>query len=248
EVIGSWKTMAIFCALIGLMTAGGALRISRPSKATEPVARPFFARSPITAKASWLLPEPDSPTIPRVSPRSSERLTPLTAVTVPSGVSKRTERLRISSMAISAVLGIERVAQPVADEEEREERGDEEGQRPKKLPGRAVVDRPRPFRDQRAERGQRLLDAKPEEGDEALDQDHLGDQQRGIDSDDADEVRHYVAQDDGEGRHAGGLRRLDILLVLEAQRLAPDDPRHVEPGHQPDAEEEHEERPAEHHE
>ena len=46
-----------------------------------------------------LLPEPDSPTMPRVSPRSSENVTPDTAFTMPSSVRKRVSRLLTSSSA-----------------------------------------------------------------------------------------------------------------------------------------------------
>ena len=68
----------------------------------------------------WLLPEPDSPTIARVSPGRRSRARPRTASTGPSGVAKRTAKsftVRMGSLAdasISAILGIERVAQAVA--------------------------------------------------------------------------------------------------------------------------------------
>ena len=42
--------------------------------------------------AATVLPEPDSPTIPMVSPRSSVKLTPLTALTTPAWVKKCVER------------------------------------------------------------------------------------------------------------------------------------------------------------
>ena len=38
---------------------------------------------------SWVLPEPDSPTTPRLSPGATAKLTSLTAATSPSGVAKR---------------------------------------------------------------------------------------------------------------------------------------------------------------
>ena len=48
------------------------------------------------ARFETLLPEPDSPTIPSVSPRCSVKETSLTAFTTPSIVGKRTVRLRTS--------------------------------------------------------------------------------------------------------------------------------------------------------
>ena len=40
---------------------------------------PFSLRRPITEYIDWLLPEPDSPTIPTISPCSTDRLIPRTA-------------------------------------------------------------------------------------------------------------------------------------------------------------------------
>ena len=49
----------------------------------------------------WLLPEPLSPTMPKVWPRSRPNDRPFTAVTSPSGVANFTER---SSTSISLLL------------------------------------------------------------------------------------------------------------------------------------------------
>ncbi len=57
----------------------------------------FRFSSPITARFETLLPEPDSPTMPSVSPRSSVKLTPLTAFTTPACVKKKVERSLTSS-------------------------------------------------------------------------------------------------------------------------------------------------------
>ena len=60
-----------------------------PSSFADPVARPFWARSPVMPKTSWLLPDPLSPTIAEGLARGADRSEILsTAVTVPSGVSK----------------------------------------------------------------------------------------------------------------------------------------------------------------
>src|SRR6056297_2871292 len=73
---------------------------SCPRNFTDPEARPFSASSPIIAIAVWVLPEPDSPTIPSVWPGSRSKLSPLTACTTPSGVSNATVRSLTSSSAM----------------------------------------------------------------------------------------------------------------------------------------------------
>src|SRR4051812_1862230 len=77
--------------------------------------------------AVTVLPQPLSPTIPSVSPRSSARSTPLTACTTPPSVSKYVLSPRISSRRWPLVSGnseycawVEGVAQPIADEIDRQ--------------------------------------------------------------------------------------------------------------------------------
>src|SRR5471032_1373315 len=83
-----------------------------------------------------LLPEPDSPTMPSTSPASSDRLTFSTACSTPALVGKLTERLSISSKAMTSALelGIEGVAQPIAQQIEgdhgHEDRRTREGDDP----------------------------------------------------------------------------------------------------------------------
>nr|GME07337.1 Uncharacterised protein [Ipomoea batatas] len=86
--MGSWKIMAICSARSRFSCFSGRFRISLPLNNAEPPMRPLLASSPINAKAVWDLPEPDSPTIPKVSPARSEKLRSLTAVTSPSCVPK----------------------------------------------------------------------------------------------------------------------------------------------------------------
>src|SRR5215475_8540386 len=57
---------------------------------------------PSTARLATLLPEPDSPTMPRVRPGSTVNETPLTARTVPSSVWKRTVRSRTSRYGVGS--------------------------------------------------------------------------------------------------------------------------------------------------
>ena len=83
EVIGSWKIIATFVPRTRLSCSGDRLRISCPLRRTLPVARPLAASSPMIDMKIWLLPEPDSPTMPSVSPRSIAKLTWLTALVDP---------------------------------------------------------------------------------------------------------------------------------------------------------------------
>ena len=71
---------------------------------TSPViaVRCRFSR-PMIARFETLLPEPDSPTTPSVSPRRSENVTSETAWTTPSDVGKRTVSPRTSSSVPSAL-------------------------------------------------------------------------------------------------------------------------------------------------
>src|SRR3954462_8798654 len=67
--------------------------MSRPSTSSSPdiVVRLRLCR-PMIAMLVTLLPEPDSPTMPSVLPRSTENVTPSTARTTPSSVAKETRR------------------------------------------------------------------------------------------------------------------------------------------------------------
>jgi hypothetical protein len=84
--------MVIFEPRMRLSSAGFRPSSSVPENLAEPEARPLRASRPMTAMKVWLLPEPLSPTTPRVSPRGMESETPRTALTVPSWVSKSTRR------------------------------------------------------------------------------------------------------------------------------------------------------------
>src|SRR3954470_16769926 len=73
---------------------------------TSPSNRALLPRvRPRMVIAVTLLPEPDSPTIPSTSPRSSVKLTPSTACTVPSSVANRTFRSLTSRSRSAIALG-----------------------------------------------------------------------------------------------------------------------------------------------
>ena len=97
------------------------------------------ASSPMMARKTWLLPEPDSPTMPSVSPGSSAKLEAV-ARRAPRRRASRSGRCRswTSRAPISsAVLRVERVAQAVADEVEAEQR-----HRQERAPGRPASTAP----------------------------------------------------------------------------------------------------------
>src|SRR6201999_2283839 len=71
---------------------------SRPSNSAVPLTRAPRTR-PMMVWVDTLLPEPDSPTIPRVFPASTSKESPRTACTMPSGVRNETRRSLTSRSA-----------------------------------------------------------------------------------------------------------------------------------------------------
>src|SRR6202040_4470666 len=119
------------------MARSSSLRRSTPSKRMLPLILP--GGSGIRRKtepAVTDLPQPLSPTIATVSPASTVKETPSTARFTPSGVRKCVCRFSISSRAIARNSSqplrharIERVAQAVAEQVDREHRHREEDRR-----------------------------------------------------------------------------------------------------------------------
>ena len=88
EVIGSWKTMAISGPQKCFISDFFIVDMSRPANVTVPLmsrAGPFWS-SPMMVRPRTDLPEPDSPTMPRVSPAETWIETPSTARNWPRGV------------------------------------------------------------------------------------------------------------------------------------------------------------------
>ena len=90
---------------------------------------------------------------------------------------------------------------------------------------------------QNAETGQRLLDAEAEKRKKALEQDDARREQRQRRGDRAGEVRRDMAHEDRRRTDAERPGGDDELLVLQAQRLAAHDARHVEPFDRADGDE-----------
>ena len=89
DVIGSWKIIAMSLPRMSRSLLGFMVMRFSPLKTASPlviVFRRLF--SPIIVRQVTLLPQPDSPTIPSVFPFSTVKLTPSTALTMPSSVRK----------------------------------------------------------------------------------------------------------------------------------------------------------------
>src|ERR1035437_7039268 len=119
-VMGSWKIIAISLPRSSRISASSRpIRSSPSNKTWPPSIRPAGAGSSrITARFVTLLPQPDSPTRPSVSPSSRSKETPFTAWTVPSWVRNRTIRSRTDRRATPLPLQarVESLAQAVAQE------------------------------------------------------------------------------------------------------------------------------------
>ena len=92
EVMGSWKIMEISLPRILLKSLVFILRMSCPLNRILPVTRAVSGSRRMMELAVTDLPEPDSPTMPSVSPAFSLKLAWETACTTPDGVWNSTER------------------------------------------------------------------------------------------------------------------------------------------------------------
>src|SRR5438874_2341935 len=117
EVIGSWNTYAMSRPRTSRSDGPRRPSSSTSSKLTEPVTRALAGSRPVSASAVTLLPQPDSPTSASTSRPDTSKLAESTASTGPSSVRKRTVRSRTRSTALP---GVQRVAQPVPEQVQRE--------------------------------------------------------------------------------------------------------------------------------
>ena len=103
-VIGSWKIIAMSRPRMSRISDSPSLIRSSPSNRTLPpsILPAGLGSSRMIARLVTLLPQPDSPTRPRRSPRSSSNEMPLTAWISPSCVRNRTSRSFTSSRSCGA--------------------------------------------------------------------------------------------------------------------------------------------------
>src|SRR3954469_16187955 len=128
EVRGSWKIIPIRLPLIRRNSSGGRLSMRRPDKRiSPPEMRPGGSIRPITDNPVTDLPAPDSPTTPNTSPLAMSKETPSMARSTPRREANSTWRLHtertgsVMGGAYSSKLWIERVAQPVAEQVDRQD-------------------------------------------------------------------------------------------------------------------------------
>src|SRR5262245_25150812 len=147
----------------------------------------------MAASRIWLLPDPDSPTMPKTSPRCTSKPTPSTARTQPVSSLNSMVRSRTASSG-SALVGVEGIAQAIGDEVEAEERRGQEGARQQQDPDIGLELR-RALVDQRAPARRRRLHAEAEEAEERFGDDDFQHQQARIDDHDVEGIGDDVAQD-----------------------------------------------------
>ena len=98
DVMGSWKIMAMSLPRISRYSFSESVVRSLPSNSIEPPATwPGSARRPIIDRLVTDLPEPDSPTMARISPSSTENVTSSTARTTPRLTGNSVQRFFTSS-------------------------------------------------------------------------------------------------------------------------------------------------------
>src|SRR6185503_8943205 len=233
DVIGSWKIIPMRRPRMRRSADSSPWIRSTPSKRASSASTWPGGRGirPSSERHATDFPDPDSPTMPSVSPRSSWNETSLTARTTPCRVWNAVRRPLTSRSATPLVPGrahVERIAQAVAHEVERKERQREERG--------GIEQQPRRFLhhlcallDEKAPGGHRRLHAEAEEAEERLEQHHRRNRQRRIDGDRAEHVRDQMAQDDpvlAQTERDGGL---DEFLPLQREHLAAHDARHRQP-------------------
>src|SRR5665213_206272 len=226
-VSGSWKIMPIRLPRIRRISSGGRLSIRSPERWISPPAmRPGGSIRPITARPVTDLPAPDSPTTPSTSPLAMSKEMPSIACSTLRRVANSTLRLRTERTAsvmrrdypglpcFSSQFRIERVAQPVAEQVDRQDQGGEskarEGDDPPFAGEQIIVADP----DQRAQRGHGVGHAGAEERQRGFGDDR----EREIDGGDhqhrSHRVRQHMPQQDDGGGKADQLRGGDVIAVL----------------------------------
>src|SRR2546426_17391 len=183
-------------------------------------------------RAVTLLPQPLSPTMPRVAPGYRSKLTPSTAFTVPSSWGKYVFRFRTDKSVCVAVLtsiGIGGVPQSIAQEVEGhddDDHGHGRDHQPRgdghRLDVLGLLQQDAP-----ADRGR--TQAQAQEAQRGLADDHRGQGERGRRDDVAHERRHHVHKD---GPHLAAPHEPggnDEVLLTQGQEPPPNDARQLRP-------------------
>src|SRR5262245_60816362 len=249
--------MAICLLRIAFMSSAARGTRSRPCQKIWPATmRPGGIGTSLRMDmAVTVLPQPDSPTTPTVSPRAMLRSTPSTAWTMPSSVAKCVFSPRISRSASPTpdltlralpshhLAGVERIAQSITDEIYAQHREEDRGaweQRPVRgdvqvvlgviedaTPGGSIR-----RKTQAQERQGRLGDDGSRHVDRAGD-DH---RTQGIGQD----MAHHLTR----LRRAEGPGGFDELLLAQGEKLRPHQARHGHPAQSTDHGHDQDEDPA----
>ena len=104
---GSWKIIEIFVPRYSDISSSVLPRSSSPLSLMDPVTWALSSSSPMSDRAVTDLPDPDSPTMPRVRPPHRSKFTPRTACTTPASVLNETWRSRTlrTGSPVGAPLG-----------------------------------------------------------------------------------------------------------------------------------------------
>src|SRR5690348_10874219 len=192
---------------------GGILSRSSPAKRIVPPAvRAFLAMVPRIAFARVVLPQPDSPTSPMISPGLIARLTPSSTWASPASVANDTRRRstsrRLSPGDATTDPWIEDIAQAVTQEIEAHHDEEDGEARRQRGPPRFRQELAR-LRDHAPPFGGRRRRTETEEAERTGSQDGKAHADGGAHNDRRHYVRQHVQQDDPPGRHAQRDRRLD---------------------------------------
>src|ERR1041384_4080104 len=220
DVIGSWKIIAISLPRILRSSLSRSVSRSRPPKSVvPPVTRPARGRMPSSESAVTLLPQPDSPTMPSVSPAATSNEMPLTAWTVPRWVWNSTRRpstwRRAGELDPATQFGVEGFAEGVADQVEAERRDHDRDAGEDREPrcDLEVLIRARQHRAPLRPRG--VLVAEAEEAQAGHVDDCRREGERPLHDHRGDRVRKDVPVQDSEPAHADGPRgEHEVVLAL----------------------------------
>src|SRR5215471_2968120 len=200
------------------MRLGGMASRFSPPKRMLPISwRAFPARMPRMVLASVVLPQPDSPTRPMISPVRIVRLTPSSTLAAPASVTKETRRVstsrRLSPGVATSDPWIEDIAQAVAQKIEAhhdQENGKARRQRGPPGLGQELAR----FGDHAAPLRRRRRGAETEETKRAGSEDRETHADGGAYDDRRHDVGQHVRQHDAPRRHTqcdGGLNEGLVL-------------------------------------
>src|SRR5215831_13298348 len=196
---------------------------SSPAKRMRPPSwRALRARMPSTALASVVLPQPDSPTRPKISPRRTLRLTPSSTLAGPTSVANETRKPSTSSRLSAGVAtsdpGIENVAQAVTQKIEAHH-NDEDGKPGGEREPPGLGEELARFGDHAAPLGCRGRSTEAEEAERAGGQDGESHADRSAHDDRRQDIGQDVQKDDAPRRQPERDRRFNEGLVLEGTHL-----------------------------